>query len=159
VTTVLYPGSFDPIHYGHLDVIESAADLFGHVVVAAMVNPAKTDPLFDLDARREMLTDAVAHVANVSIELRTGLVVDVARDLGVDFIIKGLRTATDFEFEMQMAQTNRAVSGVRTVFLPSTSEHGFVTSTFIRDIARYGGDVSTLVPPSVHRHLMRALGR
>ena len=159
MTIVLYPGSFDPIHYGHLDVIESAADLFGHVVVAAMLNPAKTDPLFDLEARREMLTDAVAHVPNVSIELRTGLVVDVARDLGVDFIIKGLRTATDFEFEMQMAQTNRAVSGVRTVFLPSTSEHGFVTSTFIRDIARYGGDVSTLVPPSVHRHLMRALGR
>ena len=159
MTTVLYPGSFDPIHYGHLDVIESAAELFGRVIVAAMVNPAKTDPLFDPASREAMMVEAVAHVPNVSVVLRSGLVVDIARELGVDFIIKGLRTATDFEFEMQMAQTNRAVSGVRTVFLPSTSEHGFVTSTFIRDIARYGGDVSTLVPPSVHRHLMKALGR
>jgi pantetheine-phosphate adenylyltransferase len=153
VSLVLYPGSFDPLHNGHLDVIEQAAALFGNVIVLAMYNPAKVDPLFELDVRREMMADCLGHLAAVRVEFRSGLVVDAARELGVDFIVKGLRTTMDFEYEVQMAQTNEAVTGVRTVFLPAVSAHAFVSSTFIREIARYGGDVTALVPPPVARRL------
>jgi pantetheine-phosphate adenylyltransferase len=149
VTIALYPGSFDPIHNGHVDVVEEAAALFGEVILCAMVNPAKVDPLFDLDTRRQMLVDAVAHVPGVRIELFHGLAVDAVKQFGADLLVKGLRTATDFEYETQMALTNRTVAGVRTVFLPANPARSFVTSTFIREIARYGGDVSALVPPSV----------
>jgi len=149
----LYPGSFDPLHNGHLDVIEQAAALFGDVIVLAMYNPAKVDPLFELDVRREMMADCLGDLDAVRVEFRSGLVVDAARELGVDFIVKGLRTTMDFEYEMQMAQTNEAVTGVRTVFLPAVSAHAFVSSTFIREIARYGGDVTALVPPPVARRL------
>ena len=149
MSIALYPGSFDPIHNGHVDVVEEAAALFGQVILCAMVNPAKVDPLFDLDTRRRMLTDAVAHVPGVRVELFTGLAVDAVKAFGADLLVKGLRTATDFEYETQMALTNRAVTGVRTVFLPANPARSFVTSTFIREIARYGGDVSSLVPASV----------
>ena len=153
MSLVLYPGSFDPLHNGHLDVIEQAATLFGNVIVLAMYNPAKVDPLFELDVRRQMMADCLGHLETVRVEFRSGLVVDAARELGVDFIVKGLRTTMDFEYEMQMAQTNEAVTGVRTVFLPAVSAHAFVSSTFIREIARYGGDVTALVPPPVARRL------
>jgi pantetheine-phosphate adenylyltransferase len=153
VSLVLYPGSFDPLHNGHLDVIEQAAALFGDVIVLAMYNPAKVDPLFELDVRRQMMAECLGDLAAVRVEFRSGLVVDAARELGVDFIVKGLRTTFDFEYEMQMAQTNEAVTGVRTVFLPAVSAHAFVSSTFIREIARYGGDVTALVPPPVARRL------
>ena len=151
--SVLYPGSFDPLHYGHLDIVAQAAALFGEVVVCAMYNPAKVDPLFDLDTRRALMTECLSGIERARVELRTGLVVDAALDLGVEFIVKGLRTAGDFEYELQMAQTNQAVSGVRTVFLPAASGRSFVSSTFVREIARYGGDVSALVPPPVARRL------
>ena len=153
MSIALYPGSFDPIHNGHVDVVEEAAALFDQVILCAMVNPAKVDPLFDLDTRKRMLDDAVAHVANARVELYTGLAVDAVTDLGADLIVKGLRTSTDFEYETQMALTNRAVTGVRTVFLPANPARSFVTSTFIREIARYGGDVSSLVPASVAKLL------
>ena len=153
MSIALYPGSFDPIHNGHVDVVEEAAALFGRVILCAMVNPAKVDPLFDLETRRQMLVDAVAHVSGARVELFTGLAVDAVKELGADLIVKGLRTATDFEYEMQMALTNRAVTGVRTVFLPANPARSYVTSTFIREIARYGGDVSSLVPSSVAKLL------
>ena len=149
MSIALYPGSFDPIHNGHVDVVEEAAAIFGEVILCAMVNPAKVDPLFDLDTRKRMLVDAVAHVPNARVELYTGLAVDAARDFAADLIVKGLRTAGDFEYETQMALTNRAVTGVQTVFLPANPARSFVTSTFIREIARYGGDVRALVPASV----------
>jgi pantetheine-phosphate adenylyltransferase len=149
----LYPGSFDPLHYGHLDVVSQAASLFGEVIVCAMYNPAKVDPLFDLDTRRSLMVECVSGIDGARVELRTGLVVDAARELGADFIVKGLRTSTDFEYEVQMAQTNQAVSGVRTVFLPAASARSFMSSTFVREIARYGGDVSSLVPPPVAQRL------
>jgi pantetheine-phosphate adenylyltransferase len=151
--SVLYPGSFDPLHYGHIDVVAQAAALFGDVIVCAMYNPAKVDPLFDLDTRRALMVECLSGIPTARVELRTGLVVDAARELGADFIVKGLRTATDFEYEVQMAQTNQAVSGVRTVFLPAASARSFVSSTFVREIARYGGDVSSLVPPPVAHRL------
>ena len=136
--------------------MEQAAELFGSVVVAAMVNPAKVDGAFTLDERMAMLRESLAHVPDVEVVQRSGLVVDVATELGVDFIVKGLRTAGDFEFEMQMAQTNEAVTGVRTVFVPTAPSFSFLSSRFIREIAREGGDVTHLVPEPVSRRLKDA---
>lgn len=145
----LFPGSFDPFHIGHLDVVEQACTLFGQVVICAMVNPQKPSGMFNLEERLDMIRASVAELGDVEVTNRAGLVVDAARDLGVDFIVKGLRTVADFETETTMAHTNRTVSGVRTVFVPCDPARGFVSSSYIRDIARCGGDVSGLVPPPV----------
>ncbi len=158
--TVLYPGSFDPIHLGHLDVVEQALELFGTVVVAAMHNPSKPSGLFTLDERLAMIEEAVEPLRSGHREVRVaafpGLAVDAARDLGTDFIVKGLRTGGDFEVEQQMAQTNYVAAGVRTVYLPCRPALVFISSRFIREIAKYGGDVSAMVPPAVLPHLKRA---
>lgn len=158
--TVLYPGSFDPIHLGHLDVVEQALELFGTVVVAAMHNPSKPSGMFTLDERLAMIEEAVEPLRSGHREVRVaafpGLAVDAARDLGTDFIVKGLRTGGDFEVEQQMAQTNYVAAGVRTVYLPCRPALVFISSRFIREIAKYGGDVSAMVPPAVLPHLKRA---
>jgi pantetheine-phosphate adenylyltransferase len=149
VTTVLYPGSFDPFHNGHRELVEAAAYLFDQVVVAAMRNPQKGEPLFSLDERKEMIEESLAHLPNIRVVQFSKLVVDVAKDIGADFIIKGLRAVSDFENEMAQAQVNLNVSGVHTVFLPTASASSAIASKFIRDIARFGGDVSSMVPPPV----------
>ncbi|TPW15609.1 MAG: coaD [Acidimicrobiaceae bacterium] len=160
MTTVLYPGSFDPIHLGHLDVVEQALELFGTVIVAAMHNPSKPGGMLDLDRRLELIEASVAPLRGpgrvVSVEAFPGLVVDAAHRLAADFIVKGLRTGGDFEVEQQMAHTNYAAAGVRTVYLPCKPALVFISSRFIREIANYGGDVSTMVPPAVLPHLQRA---
>ena len=153
MTTVLYPGSFDPFHNGHRELVETAAYLFDEVVVAAMRNPQKGTDLFELDERKEIIAESLAHVENVRIVSFAKLVVDVAREVGADFIIKGLRGTTDFDSEMAQAQTNLAVSGVHTLFLPSASANAFIASKYVRDIARFGGDVSAMVPDAVVRRL------
>ncbi|MCX7619219.1 MAG: pantetheine-phosphate adenylyltransferase [Acidimicrobiales bacterium] len=153
VTTVLYPGSFDPIHNGHLEIIETASRLFDTVIVAAMRNPQKGEPLFSLDDREAMISEAVAHLDNVKVTMFSSLVVQLAKEVGADFIVKGLRAVSDFENELQMAQMNHKISGVDTVFLPSTSGNSFLASKLIREIARFGGDVSTMVPPPVAKRL------
>ena len=145
----IYPGSFDPFHNGHLDVVEQAVELFGSVVVAAMHNPTKPSGMFDLDQRLRMIAASVGHLASVTVEAFPGLAVHAARDADAAFIVKGLRTGGDFEVEQQMAQTNHAVSGIRTVFLPCSPALSFVSSRFIREIAKYGGDVTALVPSPV----------
>lgn len=153
--TAIYPGSFDPFHNGHLDVVEQAVELFGDVVVATLHNPAKPGGMFDLDERLQMIRASVAHLPTVTVAAFPGLAVHAARDAPASFIVKGLRTGGDFEVEQQMAQTNHAVSGFRTVFLPCTPQLSFVSSRFIREIAKYGGDVATLVPPPVAHQLAR----
>ena len=150
---VLYPGSFDPVHNGHVEIVEMAADLFEEVIVAAMRNPQKGAPLFDMDDREAMLKETFAHLANVRTTMFAELVVTLARRERADLIVKGLRAVSDFESELQMAQTNRAVAGVHTVFLPSTSAGSFIASKYIRDIARFGGDVASMVPVAVARRL------
>lgn len=149
VTKVLYPGSFDPFHNGHRELVETASFLFDHVVVATIRNPQKSAGLFTLEERQDMIRESLAHLDNVSIVSVSKLVVDVAKDVGADFIIKGLRAVSDFENEMAQAQTNLAVSGVHTIFLPSASANSYIASKYIRDIARFGGDVSTMVPEAV----------
>jgi pantetheine-phosphate adenylyltransferase len=153
LSVVLYPGSFDPIHNGHVELIDTAARLFDEVVVAAMRNPQKGEPLFSLDDRKAMLRESLAHLDNIRITLFSSLVVDLARDEGADFIIKGLRAVSDFESELQQAHMNQAVSGVDTVFIPSASTSSFIASKWIREIARFGGDVSHMVPPPVAKRL------
>jgi pantetheine-phosphate adenylyltransferase len=155
VRTALIPGSFDPFHNGHLEVVETASRLFDHVIVAAIRNPQKYEALFGLDERREMIAESLAHLDNIRIEFFSTLVVDVARDLGADVLVKGLRVSTDFEYELQQAQMNRAISGIDTLFLPCASDMSFIASSLIRDIARFGGAdrVSSMVPAPVAKRL------
>ena len=150
---VLYPGSFDPIHNGHLEIIETASRLFDGVIVAAMRNPQKGEPLFDHEERERMLHESVSHLENVKVTMFSSLVVDLAREVGADFIVKGLRAVSDFESELQMAQMNKGISGVDTLFIPSASAHSFLASKLIREIARFGGNVSAMVPPAVGKRL------
>ena len=149
VRIALIPGSFDPVHNGHLEVIERASRLFDEVVVAALRNPQKNEALFDDDERREMLEDSVTHLANVRIVSMSTLVVNVAQEVGASAIVKGLRAVSDFENELQMAQMNKQLSGVETLFIPTSSAHSFIASRLLREVARFGGDVTSFVPKSV----------
>jgi pantetheine-phosphate adenylyltransferase len=156
MVTVLYPGSFDPIHLGHLDIVEQSAELFGLVVVAVMHNEEKPAGVFTVDERVALITESAADIGladNVRVITHAGLAVDAARIAEADFIVKGLRNAGDFEIEQQMALTNHSVTGVRTVYLPCRMDRGFISSRFVREIARYGGVVSHLVPAPVARAL------
>jgi pantetheine-phosphate adenylyltransferase len=137
--TALFPGSFDPFHNGHLEIVETASKLFDHVVVAPMRNTQKGEPLFTLDERMQMISESVAHLPNVSLDSFSSLVVDLAREVGADVIVKGLRVASDAEAELQQAQMNKKVSGIETLFIPCSSEYSFIASKYVRDFARFGG--------------------
>ena len=149
MTTVLIPGSFDPIHLGHVDVVERAAALFGSVVVGVLVNFEKPTGLFTPDERVELARASLAEVPGVTVKAYGGLAIHAAADAGADFIVKGLRTAADFEIEQQMAHMNESTAGVRTVFVPCRPEISFVSSRFIREIASHGGEIAHLVPAAV----------
>lgn len=158
MATVLYPGSFDPIHLGHLDIIEQASRLFGKVVVAILHNPEKHGGVFSVDERIALIQVALqtAQVKNVEIHAVPGLAVDAARVVQADFMVKGLRNSGDFEIEQQMAHTNFAVAGIPTVYLPCSPAYTSVSSRFIREIAQYGGDPSSMVPANV-AHALKEL--
>ena len=144
----IYPGSFDPIHLGHVRIVENAATIFDQVIVVAMQNREKKGFL-SIEKRQELLKTSFEHLNNVVTDSSTGLVVDVAKALNADVIIKGLRSSADFEIEMQMAQTNKKISAINTVFIPTDPEYSYITSRFIREISSEGGDVSGLVPKPV----------
>jgi pantetheine-phosphate adenylyltransferase len=150
------PGSFDPVHNGHLDVIGRTAPLFDEVVVAVLVNPAKKG-LFGLDERMEMLAEVTAPHPNVRVDSFEGLLVDYCRAHDVRAIVKGIRAVSDFDYELQMAQMNHALTGVETLFLPTAPEFGFIASSLVKQVAANGGDVAHLLPPGVHRRLRARL--
>ena len=159
MATVLYPGSFDPLHLGHVDVIEQSVALFGKVIVGVMHNPTKPGGMFDLEQRKEMITASISYLPSVKVVAFEGLAVDAVKQVKAAFIVKGLRTGGDFEVEQQMAHTNYFVSGVRTVYLPCRPDLSFLSSRFIREIAHYRGDVSHLVPDAVARRLKDRIDR
>lgn len=154
MTTALCPGSFDPPTNGHVDVVERAVELFDRVVVAVIDNPGK-EPLFTIDSRLELIREI--HGDRVEVTSFAGLLVDHARAVGADVVVKGLRTVDDYEFENQMAQMNRHLTGVETVFMPTTPEYGFISSSLVKEVARLGGSVSGLVPDVVDRALKERL--
>ena len=151
------PGSFDPVTNGHLDIIRRAAGLFDEVTVGVLVNPNKQS-LFSVDERITMLRDVVAGLDNVKVEAFEGLLVDFCRDHDIDAIVKGLRAVSDFDTELQMAQMNASLSGVETVFVPTSPEWSFLASSLVKEVARFGGDVSGLVPSEVLTRLTERLG-
>ena len=154
MSTALCPGSFDPVTLGHLDIIERASRHFDEVVVAVIRNPQKTQSLFTLEERQEMLRECTANLNNIRIEFFKGLLVDFAREHGANAIVKGLRAVTDFDYELQMAQMNQRLSGIDTFFLSTSPNYSFLSSSLVREVARYGGDVTSMVPPIVAKRLI-----
>ena len=153
MATALCPGSFDPVTNGHLDIIERTARHFDDVIVAVIRNPQKNASLFTLEERQAMLAEEISHLTNVRIEFFKGLLVEFAKDHDASAIVKGLRAISDFDYELQMAQMNQSLSGIDTFFLATSPQYSFLSSSLVREVARYGGDVSSLVPPSVAARL------
>ncbi len=157
--TAIYPGSFDPLTLGHVDIIERGGDLFDTIVVALLRNVDKR-PLFSVDERLEMIRETFAHRDNVQAESFTGLLVDYARGRKADAIVRGLRAISDFENEFQMALMNRRLApDIETVFMMPAQEYSFVSSRLIKEVANLGGDISGLVPPGVEERLKAKLKR
>lgn len=145
----VYPGSFDPVTKGHLDIIERSAALVDELIVAVLKNNAKT-PLFSEEERVNMLKDVTAHIPNVRVESFSGLSVDFAKQSGAKFIVRGLRAVTDFEYELQMAQTNRNINPeIDTLFFATELNYAYISSTIVKEVASYQGDISGFVPPMV----------
>ncbi|WAC89975.1 pantetheine-phosphate adenylyltransferase [Mycobacterium sp. Aquia_213] len=150
------PGSFDPVTLGHIDVFERAAGQFDEVVVAILTNPAKKG-MFEIDERVAMIEEATTHLPNLRVEVGQGLVVDFVTSHGMTAIVKGLRTDTDFEYELQMAQMNKHIANVDTFFVATAPQYSFVSSSLAKEVAIMGGDVSKLLPESVNRRLRQRL--
>jgi pantetheine-phosphate adenylyltransferase len=158
--TALFPGSFDPFHNGHMEIVEAASKLFDRLYVAPMRNTQKNAGLFSLDERMEMIKESVVHLPNVSLASFSSLVVDLAREIGADVIIKGLRVASDAEAELTQAQMNKKVSGIETLLHPCSSEYSFLASKYVRDFAKFGAvdRIGSTVPPPVLERLKQKFG-
>jgi pantetheine-phosphate adenylyltransferase len=158
VRRVICPGSFDPVTNGHLDIISRAARLYEEVIVVVGANLAK-EGLFTVDERVEMLREVARDMPNVSVDTFRGLLVDYCRSHGVSAIIKGLRAVSDFEYELEMAQMNYRLAEVETLFMTANPLYSFLRSSLVKEIARYGGDVTSLVPATVEKRLRAKLGQ
>ncbi|MCI6432784.1 MAG: pantetheine-phosphate adenylyltransferase [Oliverpabstia sp.] len=157
MTTAVYPGSFDPVTNGHLDVITRGANLFDRVIVGVLHNSAKS-PLFSVKERVKILEEATADLKNVEIVSFSGLSVEFARKCNAKVIIRGLRAITDFEYELQMAQTNRVLApDIDTMFLTTSLEYAYLSSTTVKEVAAFGGDISKFVPEFVRREVYKKL--
>jgi pantetheine-phosphate adenylyltransferase len=149
------PGSFDPVTNGHLDVLARASRLYDEVTVAVLVNPGKSG-LFEVPERIEMLREVTADLGNVRVDSFQGLLVDYCRERGIPVVVKGLRAVSDFDYELQMAQMNHRLTGLETFFVATNPEYSFLSSSLVKEVARWGGDVGGLVPDAV---LARLRGR
>lgn len=156
MTLAVCPGSFDPPTRGHIDILDRSARLFDRVSVAVLVNPEKAG-MFSIDERIDMLRESTAAWDNVMVDTFSGLLVDYCRELGASAIVKGLRAVSDFDYELQMAQMNSGLTGVDTLFMPTSPEFSFLSSSLVKQVARFGGDVSGLLEEHVHRALQRKL--
>ena len=145
--SAIYPGSFDPVTYGHLDIIRRSADIFDEIIVSVLDNKTKT-PLFSVDERVKILKEATKDIPNVKVDSFYGLLIDYAKEKGIYVAVRGLRAITDFEYELQIAQTNRKLSGGRldTMFLTTSLEYAYLSSSSVKEIASFNGDISECVP-------------
>jgi pantetheine-phosphate adenylyltransferase len=148
----IFPGSFDPITNGHLDVIHRGMKLFDELIVAVGRSPLK-DQLFSPEQRVEMIAELIKDMPGVSVEGFDGLTVEYARQKKANVILRGLRSLTDVNYEFELAMTNRSVTGIETIFVMTTEQYGFISSTLVRQVASLGGDISNLVPENVYRRL------
>jgi pantetheine-phosphate adenylyltransferase len=155
--TALCPGTFDPVTNGHLDIISRASRTFEQVVVGVLENPSK-EPLFDVGERVALLEEACKDTSNVRVGSFSGLLVDYARTHGASVIVKGLRAVSDYEYEIQMAQMNLRIGDIETLFIPTNPKWSFLSSSLVKEVAGYGGDVEGLVPENVRSRLTRRLG-
>ena len=145
----IYPGSFDPMTYGHLDIIERSSKMVDKLYVSVLINSAK-NPLFSIDERVSMIKEMTSHLPNVEVTAFDGLLVDYAKKMNASIIVRGLRAVTDFEYELQIAQTNRIVNPqVDTIFLTTSLEYSYLSSTIVKEVASYAGDISRFVPEPI----------
>lgn len=157
--TAIYPGSFDPVTFGHLDIIRRAADIFDELTVSVLNNHLKT-PLFSVEERVKILQEATKDIANVKVDSFSGLLIDYAKKKDVHVAIRGLRAITDFEYELQIAQTNSKLSGgeLDTMFLTTNLEYAYLSSTSVKEIASFNGDISMCVPEFVAKLIYKKYG-
>ena len=153
--TAIYPGSFDPVTLGHIDVIKRASKLFDHLIIGVLNNRAKT-PLFSVEERVKMLKDVTKELPNVEIKSFDGLLIDFARENQAQVIVRGLRAVTDFEYELQMAQMNRVIAPeIDTLFLTTNLKYAYLSSSIAKEVAMYGGDISAFLDPAVEREVQK----
>ena len=157
--SAIYPGSFDPVTYGHLDIIKRAADIVDHLTVAVLNNSAKT-PLFSVEERVNILKEVTKDIPNVSVESFSGLLIDYAKQKDIHVSVRGLRAITDFEYELQIAQTNRKLSNgeLDTIFLTTSLEYSYLSSSSVKEIASFNGDITQLVPEYVSKLVYEKYG-
>ena len=150
---ILYPGTFDPLTNGHIDLIERAEKLFGNIVVAVLENTAKT-PTFNLQKRISQIKNSLSYLNNVEVISYSGLTVDCAKDLKANLILRGLRAMSDFEYELQIAHTNKSLNkDIETIFLSTNTNFSFLSSSLVKEVAKFGGEINHMVPSSVERDL------
>ena len=154
----IYPGSFDPVTYGHIDIIRRAAEMFDDLTVCILDNKAKT-PLFSVEERAKMLRKVTENIPNVHVDTYYGLLMDYARQIDCHIAVRGLRAVTDFEYELQIAQTNRLLSHgeLDTMFMITSLEYAYLSSSGVKEIASFGGDISQCVPPAINEEVVRKM--
>jgi len=155
----VYPGSFDPVTNGHLDIIERASKIFDKLIVAVLVNPNKT-PVFDIEERVELLKETTEHLPNVEVKAFKGLLIDFMKQENAKVIVKGLRAVSDFEYEFQMALLNKKLEpSIETIFMMTNSKYSYLSSSMVKEVARFGGCIEDLVPEKIAKKVMKKLNK